>query len=115
VVAFEMRARTPQRLIEPAERRAAITGNETRGIDAGAQIALALKHQEADQRLRTGKEDAAALQRVLVVQGSCSERSVINRGVHRASPQKLCSCGALARVSAARGPQGIVPRAGSGD
>ena len=65
--------RAPQRLVEAAERRAAIAGNEAGGVEPGALVALALQHQQADQRLRAGEEDAAALERVLVVEGSCGE------------------------------------------
>src|SRR6185436_8046752 len=61
VVALEMRARAPERLVEPAERRPAITRHEPRGIDAGAHVALALQHQQANQGLGAGEENAAAL------------------------------------------------------
>jgi hypothetical protein len=69
VVALEVALRAPQRLVEAAERRAAVAGDEARGVQAGALVALALQHHQADQRLRAGEEDAALLQGVLVVEG----------------------------------------------
>ncbi len=93
MVLLEVLARAPQRLIETAERRAAITGDEARGIQAGGPVTLALQHRQAYQRLRAGHENAAALQRVLVVEGGLGEIWQLSwqlrwrlrgRGVHRA-------------------------------
>src|ERR1051325_3536679 len=39
---FEVRVRVPKRLVQAAERRAAITGNESCGVDACRLIAQAL-------------------------------------------------------------------------
>src|SRR4051794_13922276 len=82
VVTLEMRPRAPQRLVEAAERRAAIAGDEAGGVDAGARVALALQHHEPDKRLRTGEKHAPALERVLVVEGSGGEGGTVNGGVH---------------------------------
>src|SRR5262249_53246225 len=70
VVALEVLLRAPQRLIEAAERRAAIAGDEAGRVEPSAQVALALQHHEADQRLRAGEEDPAALEGVLVFERS---------------------------------------------
>ena len=58
----------PQRLIESAERRAAVAGNKAGGVEAAVQIALVLQDGEPDQGLDTGHEGAALVERVLVVE-----------------------------------------------
>ena len=60
--------RLPQRLVERAQRRAAIAGDEAAGIQAGELVALPLQHQQADERLRAGQIDAAGFELVLVVE-----------------------------------------------
>ena len=50
--------------------RTAVTGDIAGRIQASFQVALALQHGQADQRLRARHEGAAALQRVFVVQGN---------------------------------------------
>ena len=52
----------PQRLVEAAQRRAAIAGDEAGGVEAGGEVALALHHRQAHQRLRAGQVDAAAFE-----------------------------------------------------
>ena len=52
VGAVEVLLRLPQRLVEAAERRAAVAGDEAAGVEAGQPVALALQDQQADQRLR---------------------------------------------------------------
>ena len=59
----------PQRLVEAAQRRAAIAGNVAAGVEAGGEVALALHHRQAHQGLRAGQVDASAFQQVFVVQG----------------------------------------------
>ena len=54
VVLLEEGFRAPQRVIVHAERRAAITRDEPRGVEALRAVALALQHRQPDQRLRTG-------------------------------------------------------------
>jgi hypothetical protein len=56
-------------LVEAAQRRAAIAGDETRGVEASAQIQAALIEHHPDQGLHPGDEDPAGFQRVFVVQG----------------------------------------------
>jgi hypothetical protein len=66
VVALEVLGRAPQRLVEAAERRAAVAGDEAGGVQAGARVAQALQHHQADQRLRAGQKDPAGVEGVLV-------------------------------------------------
>src|SRR3954454_14885919 len=55
MVALDKAARAPQRLVEPAERRAAIAGNKTARIEPRRHVALALQQWQAHQRLRAGQ------------------------------------------------------------
>ena len=71
VVRVEMLARLPERLVQPAERRAAIAGDEAGGIQAGGLVAPALHQRQAHQRLDAGQIDAAGVGNVLVVQRDC--------------------------------------------
>ena len=59
----------PQRLVEPAQRRAAIARDVARRIEPGREVALALHHRQAHQRLRAGQVDPSAFKYVFVVQG----------------------------------------------
>ena len=65
----------PEVLVEAADRRAAIAGDEAGGVQPGAPVALALHQQHADDRLRAGDEDAVLRQVVFVVEGDVSQRS----------------------------------------
>src|SRR3546814_13688868 len=62
VIGFEEFAGFPELLVEQAERRATVTGDEAGGVQAGGEIALSLQHRQAHQRLgrseerRVGKE-----------------------------------------------------------
>ena len=60
--------RLPQPEVEIAERAAAIAGNEAGGVEPGGEVAFALQHGQADQRLGAGQEDAAGGGGVFVVQ-----------------------------------------------
>ncbi len=68
VVILEEFPRLPELLVEAAERRAAIAGNEAAGVEAGFAVALALHHRQAHEGLRAGQEDASGFQGVLVVE-----------------------------------------------
>ena len=59
----------PQRLVEAAERRAAITRYVAGGVEAGGKVALALHHGQSDQSLRAGEIHPARFEYVFVVQG----------------------------------------------
>src|SRR5690606_6314265 len=58
---LEKALRTPQLPIEPSERRAAITGHVSRGGPAGPPIELALREQQAHERLQPGDVQRAAV------------------------------------------------------
>src|SRR5262249_40830450 len=61
----------PQRLVEAAQRRAAIARDVARGIEVGGKVALALHHRQPHQRLRSGQIDPPAFQQVFVVESHC--------------------------------------------
>ena len=87
VVALDKAARAPQRLVERAERRAAIAGNKAAGVEPGRGIALPLHQRQAHQRLRAGQIDPAPFERVLVVERDRRQR--IRPIGHRGLPQFL--------------------------
>ena len=60
-------------MVVHAERRAAITGDEAAGIEAGGEVALALHHGQAHQRLDAGEIDAALVEAVAVFQRVVAE------------------------------------------
>ena len=64
----------PQRVVVHAERRAAVAGDETSGVEPCCAVAFALQHGESNQRLRTGEEYALRIQPVLVVQPNFHQR-----------------------------------------
>ena len=93
LVRREVLARLPQRLVQAAERRAAIARDEACAVQPGAAVALALQHRQAHQRLRARHERAPAFERVLVVERHLRERALEslrnrtrNRCVHRDGP-----------------------------
>ena len=65
VVLLEMLARGEQLLVVAAERRAAITGDEARGIEARGAVAADLGHRQPNQRLNPGQEDVAGVLRCI--------------------------------------------------
>jgi hypothetical protein len=68
VIGFQVITGFPQRLIESAQRRATVAGDETGGIQPIGQITLALHQRQANQRLNTGQQHLAVELNVLVVQ-----------------------------------------------
>ena len=81
-----------QLLVEAAERRAAIAADVARGVVAGGEVALALQHRQADQRLDPGQIDPAGLLGVLVVEADLSKR----HAVHPQMPRGFAPAGAAA-------------------
>ena len=73
VVFLEVPLRRPQRVVVHAERRAAITRDEAAGVEPGGEVALALHHRQAHQRLDAGEIDAALVEPVAVFQGVVAE------------------------------------------
>jgi hypothetical protein len=55
-------------LVEAAERRALVAGDEGRGVEAGADVGAVLVEQHAHERLDAAEEDRALLEDVLVLQ-----------------------------------------------
>jgi len=74
VVTLEELARPPQGLVVTAQRRAAIAGDEARGVEPGRFVAPALHQRQANQRLGAGDEDPTGFEGVLVVKRDCGER-----------------------------------------
>ena len=74
VVLVEKALRGRHLLVEAAERRAAIAGDVARGVVAGREVALALEHRQAHQRLDAGEENPAPVLGVLVVEGDFGKR-----------------------------------------
>ena len=54
--------------VDPAQRRAAITGHVACGVQPGGQVALTLHQGQADQRLGAGQEHASFGKAVFIVQ-----------------------------------------------
>ncbi len=88
VRAFEELSRFPQRLVERAQRRAAIARDETCGIEALDRVALALQDQQADERLGAGEIDAARFERVFIVEGNFTQGG--DGGGHEQCSTKSC-------------------------
>src|SRR6185436_12733031 len=82
VMALEVLLRSPEGLVEPAERRAAVAGDEAGRVEPGALVAQALQHHEADQRLGAGQKDPAAVEGVLVLEARLRK---FDGAVHRIS------------------------------
>jgi hypothetical protein len=77
----------PQRKIDAAERRAAVAGDEARGVQAGARIAPALLEEQAHQRLRAREVDDALIEEILVVEVDGAH--YMSLGSHSASGGKM--------------------------
>src|ERR1700730_11802983 len=80
VIALENPSGAPQPLIEPTQRRAAITRDETGRVETCRSVALALHHRQTHQRLGPGQIDPSPLQRVLIVEGDRRQRHHDLRG-----------------------------------
>ncbi len=61
-------APAPELLIEPAERRALIAGDEGGGMEVATAVGTVLVERDAHERLQPGEKDAAVLQDVLVLE-----------------------------------------------
>jgi hypothetical protein len=87
VVRFQVRLGFPQVFVQAAQGRAAVAGNETGGIQACGEVALALHHRQAHQRLYAGKEDVAGSCGVFVVEGDRGQAT--GRGVRHVKLQRV--------------------------
>src|SRR5690606_24351348 len=65
---IEILLRPPQLTVEPAERRPAVAGDEAGGRQAGAPIEVALRQQQANDRLQPGDEQRATLLPIALIQ-----------------------------------------------
>ena len=68
VVLLEVFSRGEQLLVVAAERRAPVSRDETRGIEAGGAVAADLGHRQANQRLDPGHEDMAGALGVFLIE-----------------------------------------------
>ncbi|KGR93135.1 hypothetical protein X948_5700 [Burkholderia pseudomallei MSHR5608] len=59
-------ARAPKLEVHPCERRSSVAGNISRRVQATAPVELPLGNQQANQRLSSVEEDAAAAARQIV-------------------------------------------------
>ncbi len=78
----------PQGLVKPADRRAAVAGDEAAGVEAGGEIARALQHRQAHERLGAGHEGAAAIESVFIVERDLVEPGGSSGRSSAASPRK---------------------------
>ena len=97
----------PELLVERAQRRAAIAGDEAAGVQPRCHIALALDHRQAHQRLCPGQVQPALLKRVFVVEGNRSERHDIISCIRLRVGRRLTSW--LARMNLPSAPAGSGP------
>ncbi|OPZ02233.1 MAG: hypothetical protein BWZ09_02581 [Alphaproteobacteria bacterium ADurb.BinA305] len=66
---LEEALRLPELLVDAAERRAAVAGDEAGGVQAGGLVAQLLHHRQAYQGLDAGHPGAAGLEGVFIVEG----------------------------------------------
>ena len=93
VVLIEMLARGEQLLVIAAERRAAIAGDESRGVEPRGAVAPDLRHRQPDQRLDARQEDVARPLRVFLIE---TDRTLVDS--HR-RPRKPLAAPALFQLS----------------
>ena len=74
VACFEERFGAEELAVEPAERGAAIAGDEARGIEPVAAVELLLHQAEPDQGLEAGHEYAALAEVVFIVELDVAQR-----------------------------------------
>ena len=93
MVLLEVFLGLPTGLVDTAQRRAAIAGDEARGVQARGQIAHALEHGQTHQRLGAAHIGAAAFKDVFVVERNrregvlqLGELCLGERSVHALSP-----------------------------
>ena len=68
VVLLEVFSGGEQLLVVAAERRAAVAGDEARGVQPRGAVAADLRHRQADQRLNAGQEDVAGTLGVFLIE-----------------------------------------------
>jgi hypothetical protein len=83
VVPLEETPRGGELLVEAAERRAAVAADVARGVAARGDVARALQHGQAHQRLDSGQIDPTGLLLVLVVEADLSKRHATHSPLRR--------------------------------
>ncbi len=63
--------RTPELDVDRRHRRAAVTGDKARSIQAGGEVTAPLHQQHADQCLRSGAIHTPGIECVFILQGNC--------------------------------------------
>ena len=89
VVPFQMRARPDRGHVDAAQRRTAVSAQKAGRVQAAGQVALALQHQKAHQRLRSAQVDGPAIARPSVLEARLLQRLAqiwVQRCVHRFDP-----------------------------
>ena len=87
-VLLEQVAVARELLVEPAERRALVAGDQRAGGEAAAQVGAVLVEHEAHESLHAGDQDAALLEHVLVVEADLVAR-VRPQGAPLTAPARL--------------------------
>ncbi len=76
VLGLEEFLRSPELVVDVAERRAAVAADKAGGVQPGAFVAGALQHRQTDQRLCSVEVDATARQLILVIQCNGAQSAV---------------------------------------
>ena len=110
VMLLEEAPRGRELLVEAAERRAAIAADVPCRVVAGREVARALQHRQADQRLDPGQIDPAGLLRVPVVEADLSQRHTVHPQMPRGSRTRRRRCAiSAASVRLARSRPAVEP------
>mgnify|MGYP000486279152 CR=1 FL=1 len=97
VVRFQLLLGFPQVLVEAAQGRAAVAGNEPGRVEACGLVAQALHHGQAHEGLDTGQEDGAGSGRVFVVEADGGQTGSIGGRRWRGTGVSSERCGAVFR------------------
>ncbi len=95
VVLVAERAVARQLLVEAAERRALVAGDEGAGVQAAAAIGAVLVEQQAHERLDAGEQDAALVELVAILERDLPRLAPGPVGPPETLP-RLGACAALA-------------------
>jgi hypothetical protein len=74
IVRLQKRFRPPQSAVVHAERRAAVAGDKSGGVEILQPVAFALQHRQPDQRLNSGKVDSLGVEPIFVIQPDLHQR-----------------------------------------
>ena len=81
VAGLEDLARLHQLLVEPAERRSPVAGDEAAGVEPGAAVALVLHQQQACDGLGSRQEHMLLGKVVLVVERDVTQRQLVRHEI----------------------------------